>query len=57
MEELLGVVSQFEELAAKIENLKTRHADNVFAVARLEAAYQASKRAARLIRRQVRTMR
>jgi len=57
MKEMLGIVSQLEELAAKIEGLKALHAGDAFAEARLEAAHRSSKRAARLMRRQVATMR
>jgi hypothetical protein len=57
MKELLEIASEFDGLAARLAVLKERHSSNVDAESRLEAAYQSSKRAAQLVRRQARTMR
>jgi hypothetical protein len=54
---LLAMASQFEELAAKLASLDEFHAGNVDFEERLEAACQASERAAQLIRRKAETMR
>lgn len=57
MDELLGIASQLEELSARLAVLKELHSHNVDAEARLEAAHQLSRRAAKMVRRQLKTMR
>jgi hypothetical protein len=57
MKELVGIAGQLDELAEKLAALKDYHAGNADAEARLDAAHQASRKAARLVRRQIRTMR